>query len=139
MYLKAIPLAGEHLTSVLLNNNNNNINIFKRNYLGKHFPSDLRKLPCCAVKACLLSKIFSVSGDYLESFSNIQVLRFGCFPNILDITYITCHNIYCICGFALKVSSYGVRVVGLIGNNIGGVHMGAGEASELPARLRKCW
>ena len=37
-----------------------------------------------------------------------------------------------------EVSSYGVRVVGLIGNNLGGVHMGAGQASGLPARLRKC-
>ena len=60
------------------------MNIFKRNYWGKHFPSDLRKLPCCAAKACLLSRIFSVSGDYLESFSIIQILnnRMRRLPNI---------------------------------------------------------
>ena len=37
---------------------------------------------------------------------------------------------YYICGFAMEVPSYGVRVVGLIGNNLGGVHMGAGQAPD---------
>ena len=50
-------------------------------------------------------------------------------PNILDITYITCHSTYYIGGFAIKLSSYGVRVVGFIGDHLGGVHMGAGYAS----------
>ena len=44
------------------------MNNLKRHYWGKNFPSDLRKLLCCAVKACLLRKIFSVSWDYFESF-----------------------------------------------------------------------
>ena len=44
------------------------MNILKRIYLGKHFSSDLKKLPCCTAKAFLLSKIFSVFGDYLEFF-----------------------------------------------------------------------
>ena len=46
------------------------------------------------------------------------IYSFGCFPNILDIAYITHQNIYYICGFAMKVSSYRTlmaRVVGLIG------------------------
>ena len=62
------------------------MNILKRNYLGKQFPSDLRKLPCCAAKAFLLSKIFSVSGEYLESFSTIHVLnnKMRRLPNIIE-------------------------------------------------------
>ena len=53
------------------------------------FPSDLKKMPCSAVKACLLSKIVSVSGDYLGSFSTIQVLnnRMRRLPNILLYTF----------------------------------------------------
>ena len=50
----------------------------------------------------------------------------GCFPNILDITYITCHNIYYIGGFAMEISSYGLRVVDFIGNHLGSVHIGVG-------------
>ena len=48
----------------------------------------------------------------------------GSFPNILDITYITCHNIYNIGGFLVEISSYGVGLVGFIGYHLGGVHMG---------------
>ena len=52
------------------------MNILKKIYLGKHFPSDLGKLPYFAVKDCMLSEIFS--GFFLEiiwNFSTIQVLH----------------------------------------------------------------
>ena len=46
-----------------------------------------------------------------------SVHSIGYFPNILDIAYITGHHVYYISGFAMEISSYGVRVVGFIGNN----------------------
>ena len=48
------------------------MNILEKNYWGKHFPSDLRKQQCCAMKACLLSEICSVFGDYFEFSYNIN-------------------------------------------------------------------
>ena len=48
------------------------MNIFKEILIGRHFPSDLRKLPGYAAKACLLSEIFSVFGDQLIIFHHIK-------------------------------------------------------------------
>ena len=69
--------------------------------------------------------IFLCSDGTLMSSASV-VHGNGYIPSILDITYITCYNIYYIGGFAMDMSSYGVRVVGFIGNHLGGVHMGAG-------------
>ena len=69
--------------------------------------------------------------------STSVVHSIGCFPNKLSVTDITCQNIHHICGFTVQVSSYRVRVVCLIRNNLGSVHMGTDQASWLPARLGK--
>ena len=69
--------------------------------------------------------------------SSASVLHgIGCFPNILDMTYITCHGIYYIGRFAMEISSYGVRVVGFISNHFADVHMGASYAPSMPTWLR---
>ena len=62
-------------------------------------------------------------GTLLTSASVVHGI--GCFSKILDITYITCHNIHYIGGFAMENSSDGVRVAGFIGNHLGGVNMWA--------------
>ena len=73
---------------------------------------------------CYWMNFLCSDGTLMSSVSIVHGV--GCFPNISDITYITSHNIYYIGGFAMEISSYGVRVVGFIGNNLGDVHMGAG-------------
>ena len=42
----------------------------------------------------------------------------------MNNAHITCHDIYFIAGFPMEISSYGARVVGLIRDHLGGVHMG---------------
>ena len=81
--------------------------------------------------------VFLCSNIALMSLASV-IHSIECFPNIWNVTYITCHNLYHICGFTVKVSSMRVGVVGLIRNKLGSVHMEAGQASWLPARLRKC-
>ena len=43
---------------------------------------------------------------------------------MLVVAYITWDYLYYIAGFAVEMSSYGVRVVGFIGNHLGGIHVG---------------
>ena len=61
MYLKNIcHQQDRHLTSVLLINNITDMNIYYNITWENIFPSDLRKLSCLTVKACLQEEIFSV-------------------------------------------------------------------------------
>ena len=58
-------------------------------YFGKQIPSDLMKLPCCAVKACLLSKIFSVLEIiWSNSISiNIETTEWEGYLTLFSIVY----------------------------------------------------
>ena len=69
--------------------------------------------------------IFLCSDGTLMSSASV-VNGIWCLPNRLDVAYITCHDIYYIAGFAMEICSYGVRVVGFIGDNVGGIHVGVG-------------
>ena len=68
--------------------------------------------------------IFLCSDETLMSSASV-VHGIWCLPNILHVAYITCYDIYYIAGFAMAISSYGVRVVGFIEDHLGGIPVGA--------------
>ena len=72
VFSQNITINNKHLTSVLIINNIIDMNIWKKFYMGKHFPSDLRKLPRCTAKAFLQEKIFSVFESPLTLFHHIN-------------------------------------------------------------------
>ena len=69
--------------------------------------------------------IFLFSDGTLMSSASV-VHGILCFPNILNITYITCHDIYYIAGFAMEIFSYGGKSGWLYWRSLGRCSWGAG-------------
>ena len=79
--------------------------------------------------------IFCPNGALMSSTSAVHSVL--CSPHILDIANIACHYIYYVTRFTMKISSYGIWMVIFVGDDHGGIHVGASQVSWLITRLEE--